>query len=127
MNKNRSVLFMLTTLTILTVLPMFSVFPVSAQTIPTETTPTATYVINTNSTHFWANDNQYLSTNATFTIQSAFDNLPVQGGKIFLRAGVYPVNGIYITNKQTLDDSPYSPAARRPSDCMRSSCSCAVR
>jgi hypothetical protein len=98
---------MLTTLTILTVLPMFSVFPVSAQTIPTETTPTATYVINTNSTHFWANDNQYLSTNATFTIQSAFDNLPAQGGKIFLRAGVYSVNGIYVTNKQTLDDSPY--------------------
>jgi parallel beta-helix repeat protein len=49
----------------------------------------------------------WYSTNATYTIQKAFDNLPTQGGKVLLKAGVYPVNGIYITNKKTLDDSPY--------------------
>ncbi len=86
----------------------FAVLPVSAQsTTETDLTPTATYVVSTNSTHFWVNNASWLSTNATYTIQSAFDNLPAQGGKIFLKAGVYPVDGIYITNKAPLDDSPY--------------------
>ena len=71
------------------------------------TLTTSTYIINTNSTHFWVNENLWLSTNATYTIQSAFDNLPTQGGRVFLKAGIYPVNGIYITNKASLDDSPY--------------------
>ncbi len=80
----------------------------SAQSnLKTEEPATSTFVVNTNSTHFWVNNNLWLSTNATYTIQSAFDNLPAQGGKVFLKAGVYPVNGIYITNKQTLNDSPY--------------------
>lgn len=70
------------------------------------TTTTSTYVINTNSTHFWVNEDLWLSTNATYTIQSAFDNLPTQGGRVFLKAGIYPVNGIYITNKAAVDDSP---------------------
>ena len=79
----------------------------SSQTLKTTATSTATYVIDNNSTHFWANDAMWLSTNATYTIQSAFDNLPIQGGKVFLKAGVYQVDGIYITNKAPLDDAPY--------------------
>ncbi len=80
----------------------------SAQSNPkTEASATSTFVVSTNSTHFWVNNNLWLSKNATYTIQSAFDNLPAQGGKVFLKAGVYPVNGIYITNKGGLNDSPY--------------------
>jgi predicted secreted protein with PEFG-CTERM motif len=67
---------------------------------------TSEYVINTNSTHFWVNNGSWLSTNATFTIQSAFDNLPPQGGRVFLKAGIYPVDGILITNKEDLSDYP---------------------
>jgi hypothetical protein len=106
MNRKRYALFVFACLLII-LSPLCGSLQVSAQN-DTQTEPNlATYVINTNSTHFWVNSDLWLSTNATFTIQSAFDNLPVQGGKIFLRAGVYPVDGIYITNKQTLDDSPY--------------------
>lgn len=87
--------------------PFSATLPVTAQNITyDETEPIATFVVNTNSTHFWVNDNLWLSTNATYTIQSAFDNLPDRGGKIFLRSGIYPVDGIHITNKQKIDDSP---------------------
>ena len=79
----------------------------TSQALGTVATATSTYVIDNNSTHFWVNDVMWLSTNATYTIQSAFDNLPQQGGKVFLKAGVYPVDGIYITNKASLDDAPY--------------------
>lgn len=79
----------------------------TSQTLGTVATTTSTYIIDNNSTHFWVNDALWLSTNATYTIQSAFDNLPEQGGKVFLKAGVYPVDGIYITNKESFDDAPY--------------------
>lgn len=87
--------------------PIGAIQDCSAQSKTTTTTPVATYVVNTDATHFWVNNNLWLSTNATYTIQNAFDNLPAQGGKILLKAGVYPVNGIFITNKKTMDDSPY--------------------
>jgi hypothetical protein len=107
MNKNRCSLFILTTSTLLLLSLSFLLQPVSAQTTAPTSTPIATYIVNNNSTHFWVNNNLWLSKNATYTLQSAFNNLPTQGGKIFLKAGVYPVNGIYITNKKPLDDSPY--------------------
>ncbi len=101
---------LLTTLCLLIIAcsPLFGALQVcSAQTGTATTITAATYVVNTDSKHYWVNNNLWFSTNATYTIQSAFDNLPAQGGKILLKAGVYPVNGIYITNKQTLDDAPY--------------------
>ncbi len=41
------------------------------------------------------------STNASYVIQSAVDSLPFSGGKIFVKAGVYVVDGIHVKNKQT--------------------------
>ena len=76
----------------------------------TPITSVATYVICNNGSHFWATHSNetitWLSDNATFTIQSAFDNLPNEGGKVFLRSGLYPIQGICITNKVNAFDYP---------------------
>lgn len=104
MARKHHCLLLLISLTIITLPPFSNNSQAANQN--TETI-TATYIINNNTTHFWVNNNQWLSKNATYTIQNAFDNLPEQGGKIYLKAGVYPVNGIYITNKKAIDDSPY--------------------
>jgi len=70
----------------------------------------ATFTINNNSTHFWAlaqNGSQlWLSVNATYVLQNAFDNLPEIGGKVYLKSGIYPIDGIYITNKVSASDYP---------------------
>jgi hypothetical protein len=105
MNKNRCFLLVFSCLLLL--LPDALQLCYAQSSLETDPPATSTYVVNTNSTHFWVNDNLWLSTNATYTIQNAFDNLPLQGGRVFLKAGVYPVNGIYITNKAPIDDSPY--------------------
>ena len=61
----------------------------------------ATFLINTNSTYFWATAENgtvcWAGTNATYTIQSAFDDV-ASGGIVQLGIGQFPVLGIYITN-----------------------------
>lgn len=70
----------------------------------------ATYTVKTDNVYFWvvASNSSVFSncTNATDTIQWAFDNLPEIGGKVLLTSGLYPIRGIYITEKASISDYP---------------------
>jgi len=70
----------------------------------------ATYTVKTDNVYFWvvaSNSSVFSnSTNATITLQWAFDNLPNIGGKVLLTSGLYPIRGIYITEKSSISDYP---------------------